>query len=285
MCRKQYRKDAIMHKKTKKLFLLFFAFLLMQNISFAQVLEFAQVSDVHYSLSNTSLDKYLYFLSLSLKKKNPEFVVFLGDNVDNSKEEDVIGFMRAVHSIKIPYYLAFGNNDAHRLSGIEKETYLDIVTTFNRNQKDNLKYYYFKPNSDFICVVLDDTPDFAPSTHGQVSDEQIEWLDKLLAKNPKKLFLIFHHSPILPPRDEYKLSMLNTEKYSGLLKKYSNIILISSGHYHQEAVQTDENGIRHISVPAFKDIPHSYQLIKIIYDENSYKSPKDVEVIVTRVKV
>ena len=99
------------------------------------------------------------------------------------------------------------------------------------------------------------------------------------------MFIIFEHSPLLPPRVEYKMSMLNTENYQNLIKKYKNILLISSGHYHQEAVLTDDNGVRHISAPAFKDIPHSYQMIKIIYDENSYKSPDKVEIIVTKVKV
>lgn len=274
-----------MHKFIKQFFLLITAIILSQGVSFADVLEFAQVSDVHYTLNNTTMDRYLYFLTLSLKKQNPDFVVFLGDNVDKSREEDVIGFMRDIHSIHRPYYIVLGKNDAHKLSGIEKEIYLDIVTTFNRNQREKDSYYYFKPNNKFICVVLDDNPDFAQSKHGEIPDEQIEWLDKLLTKYPNKLFLIFHHSPLVPPRVEYKLSMLNTEKYSAMLNKHNNILLISSGHYHQEATQTDERGVRHISAPAFKDIPHSYQMIKIIYDEKTLKSPKDIEVTVTNVKV
>jgi 3',5'-cyclic AMP phosphodiesterase CpdA len=193
--------------------------------------------------------------------------------------------MRSIHSIKTPYYLVLGKRDAYSFSGVEKNDYLDIVTTFNRNQDDKKSYYYFKPNSDIVCVVLDDTSDFAPTNHGEITEEQVKWLDSLLQKYPKKLFMIFHHSPIRPPRDEYKLTMLNTENYSNLLKKHNNIILVSSGHYHQEAVQEDENGVRHISAPAFKDIPHSYQLIKVIYDLKNYKSPKDVQISVTRVKV
>ena len=274
-----------MPKLIKKLFISICMLMLTHFSVNADVLEFAQVSDVHYTYENSALDRYLYFLSLSLKKQNPDFVVFLGDNVDKSREEDVIGFMRDIHSIRTPYYIVLGKNDAHKLSGIEKDTYLDIVTTFNRNQHEKDKYYYFKPNSKFICVVLDDNPDFAPSKHGEIPDEQIEWLDKLLTKYPNKLFLIFHHSPLLPPRVEYKLSMLNTEKYSAMLKKHDNILLISSGHYHQEAIQTDERGVRHISAPAFKDMPHSYQIIKIIYDEKTLKSPKDIEVTVTNIKV
>lgn len=275
-----------MHRKIiLSILTLLLAFGGVNTPSSAEELTFAQVGDVRYSLDNGYLDKYLYFLSSSIRKKFPEFVVFLGDNVNKSREEDVIGFMRAIHSIRTPYYLVLGNEDAHKMSGIDKENFLDIVTTFNRNQDDNKRYYYFKPNSDFVCVVLDVNPDFAPSKHSELPEEQLEWLDKLLTKYANKKFIIFQHSPLVPPRSDYKLSMVNTEKYENLLKKHSNIVAISSGHYSQNAVSQDENGIRHISAPAFKDMPHSYQLIKIIYDEKTYKSPKDVEIVVTRVRV
>ena len=193
--------------------------------------------------------------------------------------------MRSIHSIRTPYYVALGHTDAHSLSGLEKNDYLDIVTTFNRNQDDRKNFYYFKPNSDIVCVVLDDSSDFSQSKHGEITEEQITWLDNLLTKYSKRLFIIFHHGALLPPRSEYKLSMLNTEKYSNMLKKHNNVILISSGHYHQESIQQDEQGVRHISTPAFMDIPHSYQLIKINYDLKTYKSPKDVQITVSRIKV
>ncbi len=269
-------------KKTVFIFLLSAFF---QTNANAEVLEFAQIGDVHYTYGNQENDKYLYFLNLSLKKKNADFAVFLGDNVDKSTEENVIGLMSCLYPWRIPYYLVLGNNDAHKLNGLEKDVYLDIVTTFNHNQKDREKYYYFKPNSDFICVVLDDTPDFAPSNHGEVSDEQLIWLDKLLTKYSKKMFIIFQHSPLNPPREEYKLSMLNTDKYREVIKKHSNIVLMSSGHYHEESIKQDDKGIWHISAPAFSDLAHSYQLVKITYDEKNIKSPKDVSVEVIRVKV
>ena len=273
-----------MNRFIARLFLVLGAFLLMQY-SYAQTLEFAQVGDVHYTLNNEDLDKNLYFLALSIKKKSPEFVVFLGDNVNRSREEDVIGFMRNIYPIRKPCYLAFGDTDAHSFAGLEKLNYLDIVTAFNKNQDEKKNYYYFKPNSDFICVVLDDTSEFAQSKHGEIPQQQLDWLEGLLVKYPRKLFIIFHHCPIMPPRDEYKLSMINGDKYKNLLKKYNNILMVSTGHYHQSAVLKDEKGVRHISAPAFMNIPHSYQLIMIDYDENSYKSPKDVQITVTEVKV
>jgi len=274
-----------MHKHIKNILFALFALLTMQGFACADILEFAQVSDIHYTLNNTEIERNLHFLSLSFRKNYPDFVVFLGDNIDKSNEENIIGFMRSIHSIRQPYYLTFGERDAHTLGGLEKETYLDVVSTFNKEQDSGKNFYYFKPNKDFICVVLDNTPDFAPSKHGEISEEQLVWLEKLLIKYPKRMFIIFQHNPLFPPREEYKLSLLNSEKYKQVLHKYNNILLVSAGHYHQNLIQTDEKGIRHINAPAFKDTPHSYQSIRIEYDSNSYLSPKNVKITVKNVKV
>ena len=64
-----------MNKIMKKAAIFFGALLLMQNFCSAEVLEFAQVSDVHYSLDNKEMDRNLYFLSLSLKKRQPDFLM------------------------------------------------------------------------------------------------------------------------------------------------------------------------------------------------------------------
>lgn len=269
----------------KKILLSFYTLILLASSVSADVLEFAQIGDVNYVYEDKNNDKYLYFLNLSLSKKNIDFAVFLGDNVKKSTEENVIGLMRCLYSWHFPYYLVLGNNDTHKLGGIDKDVYFDIVTTFNHNQKDGEKYYYFKPNSSFICVVLDDTPDFAPSHHGEVSDEQLIWLDNLLTKYSKKLFIIFQHSPLNPPRNEYKLSLLNSDKYREVLKKHSNVLLMSSSHYNQEAISRDDSGIWHISAPSFADEPHFYQLVKITYNEKKLKSLKDISINVEKIKV
>lgn len=268
-------------KKSALIFLLLLFFFTLANSCFAKEITFAQISDIHYSTDKLDMKKYLYFLKLSLSKEAPNFVVFLGDNVDKSNEKDIISFMNEISSIEMPYYVALGNHDAYTVSGVDKQRYIDIVQAFNRNQKYNKSYYYFKPNKDIICAVLDVSFNFSPSKHGYMYDEQVEWVDKLLSENPNKLFIIFQHVPIVPPRKEYDRSLLDTEKYAAVLKKHSNIIILSAGHYHVESVKNDENGIMHICAPPFKYLPASYQLIKVIYGENQQKS----QITVTNVKV
>lgn len=269
-------------KRLKLILLLFLSFFTFANCALAKEITFAQISDIHYSADNLDMKKYLYFLKLSLAKENPNFAVFLGDNVDKSNEKDIINFMNDISSIETPYYITLGNHDAYTVSGVDKQRYVDIVQAFNKNQKYIKKpYYYFKPNKDIICVVLDVNSNFSPSKHGFMYDEQVEWVDKLIGENPNKLFIIFQHVPIVPPREEYDRSLLDSEKYAAVLKKHSNIILVSAGHYHEESVKKDENGVMHVCAPPFKYLPASYQIIKVIYGENQQKP----QITVTNVKV
>ena len=83
-------------KKSALIFLLLLAFFTLANSCFAKEITFAQISDIHYSTDKLDMKKYLYFLKLSLSKEAPNFVVFLGDNLDKSNEKDIISFMNEI---------------------------------------------------------------------------------------------------------------------------------------------------------------------------------------------
>lgn len=261
----------------------FSVFLFFNMCAYAGELTFAQAADVNYSAGGADIQKNLYFLKLSISKQKPDFTIFLGNNISSSSEENAIGFMQHIYSLKKPYYIVFGNNDAHKISGIEKSEYLNIIKAFNKKLKNKKTYYYFKPNRDFICVILDDSPDFMTSKHGEIPDEQLIWLDNLLNKYPRKMFLIFQHSPLIPPYKDAALELKNPDAYKEILDKHSNVILISSGHYSKSAVFKDEKGRTHISAPAFFQYPSSYQLIKIIYDKKNKTDA--VKITVKEIKV
>jgi len=206
----------------------------------------------------------------SVQKKNPKFAVFLGSNISSPEEENAIAFMQRLYQLKIPYYLVFGSTDTSSINGIDKYTYHDIISAFNKRQKYKPNYYYFKPNKHFICAVLDDTSNFMPSKHGEIPDEQLIWLDKLLKKHADKTALIFEHTPLEAP-ENYRYSILNDDKYREILNKHQNVILISSGKYGSDFQMKDNSGITHISAPAFSS-EHAYQLIRIDYEKNKPKS-------------
>ena len=258
----------------KKLIILFICLLFCLQTDAAQ-LKFAQVTDVHFSSSgtrqrNNSRDvsktrQVLEWAVRSLNLKNPKFVVFMGDNIDKSNEDDIIEFLGITKSLKMPYYLAFGNHDAYENGGVKKEDFWKIVRKYNKNNKSKVGYYSFSPNSHFLCIVLDGAVPYSPTAHGIYSDEQLKWLDKTLKRNKHKKVMIFQHFPLIDPDENPTHSMLYKEKYEEVINKHNNIISISSGHFHTKKITVDERGIYHIASPALVTPDYVYDLITIDY--------------------
>lgn len=267
--------------------------LVFSPVSIAKTLTFAQVSDIHYSpdgktASSRNVEvskKHLFFTITSLNKKNPEFTVFLGDQTDKSDEDSLNDFLGYTSKLKMPYYFVLGNHDAYKMTGIEKSRYLEIVSQKNPRQPKNKRYFTFKPNKDVVCIVLDGSAVLVPSSHGYFQPEQLIWLDKQLEKNKNKIVLIFQHFPLITPHENKSHDVLEAYKYWQVLSRHKNVVLISSGHYHDEAFNVDKYGIRHISTTSLLNVPPVYDLVTVEYDKDSHKDAKKVKVDVEHVRV
>ncbi len=278
--------------KLKFLFLLL-AFSLFINSSYANTLKFAQITDVHYSPDGKSdskrdvsySSKNLNFAVNSINKQNVDFAVFLGDNIDKSRPDSLLGFLRTTQNLTVPHYFVIGNHDAYKLSGIPKDKYIEAVKLYNPHQKSDKPYYFFYPNKDCIAIVVDGAMPFAPSTHGTYTEDMIKWLDKVLTLNPTKIALIFQHFPLIPPEDNRSHTTLYPEKYFELLIKHKNIALISSGHFHSDKLTIDDNGIYHISVPSLLAKPNEYQVIELNYSKKRFKPPTDVKIEIKKIQI
>lgn len=273
--------------------LLISAMLVISAPANSKTLNFAQLTDIHFSpKANASSSRDLTYSSRNLQfaihsinKQNVNFTMFLGDNIDKSQPENLLAFLRAIQSLKTPYYMILGNHDAYKLSGIPKDEYIKLVNIYNPSQKSKKPYYYFYPNKDCIGIVVDGATPFAPSTHGAYTDEMLTWLDKVLTDNSDKIALIFQHFPLIDPVEKYSHSTLNPDNYFKLLKLHKNIVLISSGHYHADKVTIDENGIYHISVPSLLSTPNIYEIVQINYDKQKFKNPSNIKIDIQRIKI
>lgn len=273
----------------KKFLLLLVLMSLCSNIE-ATELNFAQVTDVHFSVSgirqnSNSRDvskskQVLEWAVRSLNNKKPEFVVFMGDNIDKSSENDLIEFLKIVKKLEMPYFLAFGNHDAHESGGIKKEDYWKIVKKYNKNNKSKEGYYKFSPEKGFLCVVLDGAVPFSPTAHGIFSDTQLRWLDKTLKKNKNKKVMIFQHFPLVDPDENQTHTLLYKEKYEEIINRYDNIISISSGHFHKKNLIVDDRGIYHISTPALITPDYVYDFITIDYNKHLFRPVNVKEIII-----
>ena len=95
-------------------------------------IKFAQITDNHFSVkSDYSANVLKSAINDINSQGNISFVVFTGDNIDSSKEENLRAFLKIVKRLNIPYYIVIGNHDVFKSNGISKKKYMDIVKQNN----------------------------------------------------------------------------------------------------------------------------------------------------------
>ncbi len=279
----------------KKLLATFAILLLTCTSSLAKSVEFALVSDTHLKPSNSQTEfseseKNIIFTIQSINaNKDIDFVVFLGDMIDKSNMKSLESFMNIAQSLNKPYYLVFGNHDSYQAGGIPKEDFSEFVHAYNKRQPKVDTSYYFKANSDCYGLVVDGSSYVVPGSHGRYLPEVLTEIEKLFKYKKNNLIFIFQHFPLIPPNDNESHYTFETERYLDLLKKYPNVVLVASGHFHYKNLIVDENKLYHISVPALGSRANAtgsgiYQVVKVTYDKKFLKKPENVEINVSDVK-
>ena len=152
-------------------------------------------------------------------------------------------------------------------------TYLKKNTPYHQNGAS----YYAVLNDNFIAVMLDGSNDFEIDAQGFYSKNTLKWLEELLKENPNKQFLIFQHFPLFEPvKDSEYVHKHSTRKkgnYIRLLKKYKNIALIASGHYHVSC-EKEKYGVKHYSTSALFLKDSYYRVFEIDHDNGKINSIK-----------
>ena len=96
-----------------KKIILFFLCLIFCVKAYGTELKFAQVTDVHFSADGVQQQnsrdtshtkKVLTWAVRSLNNKSPKFVVFMGDNIDKSNEEDLKDIIEDYNKVEIDPY-------------------------------------------------------------------------------------------------------------------------------------------------------------------------------------
>ena len=279
----------------KKLLILFLFYVISLSPVFAKTLEFAIVSDSHLIPSEhptlfTESEKKLIFSVESINRnKDIKFVVFLGDCIDKSNMESLQSFMNIVQNLNKPYYIVFGNHDSYSVGGVPKEDFSKFVHQYNKRQPIEDTSYYFKASKDSYGLVVDGSSYVIPGKHGRYLPEVLTEIEKLFKHKKRQMIFIFQHFPLIAPNDNESHYTLDTDSYLSLIKKYKNIVLIASGHFHYKNLVIDENGIYHISAPALGSRASSsgsgcYEVIKVDYDKFMFSKPHNIKVTVTDVK-
>ena len=263
----------------KKIIITLFIVLMACVPVYAKSLKFVQVTDTHLSIDGSgngsrdvskSVQNLKNTVNTINKMTDISFVVFSGDNIDSADEESLHEFGKITQALNVPYYLILGNHDSYNMGGITKEDYFNIVKQYNKNQKNVRSYYYITPDSESVVILLDGATEYIPSSHGYYPEEELAWLDNVLAKFKNKNAIIIQHFPYVEPVENKSHRIVDPELYFEVINKHKNIFAIFSGHYHCEKI-TQQDGIYHVSSPALISDPASFRVVEINYDKKPYE--------------
>lgn len=230
----------------KKLFALFFVFILLATAVMAKDagFTFVQLADTQLGFTNNNkdlkpeIDNFTKAVE-QINKLKPAFVVISGDLLNNAHDpKQTRVFWDIAYKIdpKIHLYLVAGNHDIGSPTAENVQSYEKLFS------KDHYSFSY--DNSYFI--VLDTNLIKEPDADPKLRDEQFKWFESELAaaraKNPDHIFVLTHHSWFLASPDEndeyFNISKTERQKYLELMKRY-DVEYALAGHYHREAIAKD----------------------------------------------
>lgn len=236
----------------------------------ASNLKFAQVSDAHYSsIEEDTTYKMLksspQILDDVIMQINDtpciDFVMFTGDLVNKPKKSQLLEFISRANCLKAPWYGLLGNHDVQDYV-MSKSEFFDLLCGHNPNFSHKGPYYSFVPKKGYKVICLDTIILDRVTTNGEISQEQLEWLDCELKKSKNDVVIICMHVPIIEPYVSEGHRLLNRYDVMDILHKYKNPIIVCSGHYHGTKLIQEDN-VLYIDTPSLVTYPCSYRLISI----------------------
>ena len=244
--------------------------------SSASTLKFVQLSDTH--LSDRGVNTTYKMLASSKDLLNDaidqinatdsvSFVMVTGDGIDTPIEKSEIWFCEEMKKLKYPWYMTLGNHDISIDGWLTKERFITVLKEKNPNYTFDRSYYTFKPKEGFKVIVLDGVIDYKLTANGNISEQQLRWLNSQLSTVKNEVVLIFLHYPLLEPYSSQTHRIQNADELYTVLNRYKYPIAIFSGHYHAARI-TREGHILHVSTPALASYPNAFRIVTVSNEKN-----------------
>ncbi|HBI33674.1 MAG TPA: hypothetical protein DEA43_03585 [Candidatus Moranbacteria bacterium] len=185
---------------------------------------------------------------LEMKKEKVDFVLAIGDNTNNGKNQYADTLVKIANENKVEVIWVKGNHDREK-------------TNVMRNFGLKGKYYYFVDKGSWRIIVLDSS-EIDPTNTGGISSEQTLWLKETL-KTEKDIIIAMHH-PIYSESDLEKRHPVYDE-FQKIIEEAGNVKYVFSGHYHTVDFSKTVNGIEYQIIKSLtleKDVPN-FKIINI----------------------
>ena len=234
-------------------------------------LRFAQISDAHFSSyeKDTSYkilsesDKLLDDAIAQINTSGAyDFVIFTGDLINTPKVSELELFLKHVNNLAYPWYAIDGNHDIGIDGQLTKKMFMTAIGKQNSRMKGKNIYYSFTPKKGYYVICLDSIIDTRVTTNGQISEEQLNWLQEELNKHEKDTVIICTHVPIVEPYTSPSHKMLNEYNVRRVIKSHANPVIILQGHYHGARIVQDNNTVI-ITSPSLVSFPNAFRVINI----------------------
>ena len=160
----------------------------------------------------------------------PDIVIITGDLTECGLEAEYANLSAMLaRTLSMPVYVIPGNHD-------QRENFRTGLAHLPHVSVDPHFVQYAVDDHPVRLVMLDTLVPGA--SHGELSPEQLNWLDQTLAAEPAKPTLVgMHHPPFvtgIPHMD--KIALLNAGKFGSVIARHRQVERIVCGHHHRPII-------------------------------------------------
>jgi len=253
------------------------------------------IHDNHYRDSLGKLEETIDFFNT----QELEFIVHLGDFVDEHITQNAPPVLEVVARAHAPFWHVLGNHDYMKaqcseqdilqLYGLTVPYYSNVVAghrfiVLDTNELGVIKHAENTPayedGAKYLQQYIDAGVPQAKSWNGGVSDAQLEWLTMQIAEANAKneRVILFSHHPVFPPNGS---NALNDEEVLSTIDKSEGVAAYLNGHNHFGAVGVRKD-VPYITMPAILQGTTNAYSVARVYDDKlelvSYGRAQDLEV-------
>lgn len=225
------------------------------------------ISDIHLRsiekniIGLNPLKQFKKALSHGLKNHpDAEHIILMGDMTHSGHIKEYELLKSAIKGHQIPITFMLGNHD-------NRENFVKIFPEIPLTKEGYLQTIINLGNDVLICLDTLNSPPYLKGKHeGKLCIKRLEWLEQELSKIKNKRVSIFTHHPPhnvgFPGMDKIKL--YNSNDLFKIIKKYTNIKHIFSGHVHR----TISGHTNNIGFSMFKSTCHQMPMNLISTDSS-----------------
>jgi len=150
---------------------------------------------IQFAILGDSRDGEKVFTQLIQKilKREPRFIIHLGDMISRPNEKEWKGFFEISKAIDIPFFPVVGNHEVADTTRGEEMYRKQFILPEE-------KTYYAFQTGGALFVILD-----SEKGKRKIMDDQWLWLKGILSSSNTPLKMVFIHRPLFPPVDSLKL--------------------------------------------------------------------------------